>query len=233
MKIGIILIVWFVTVTNLASAQQSDSTDRSFREWYLRINPLSFFTRFGGVQLGVETILDKQAKLYLSTDVGYHFLNNTSSFLIEEHENKNSNSMVGFSVKPELKLVVSSNKKRPMGFVGLEASWLMAGVKNKGWFGMGELDATGRYPYFKYQDFKERATDIGGAIKYHHKLYFHKVKNHHLELFIGLGILNRSMKFINATGTLVQPENDVLVSDRFVGIRPQLPAGMRVLIQLK
>ena len=215
-----------------AFAQKNEKDSTNFSQWNLRFNPIFIVEPLGGINLGIETNIDKKKKLYLVSEFGIIFINNMRERR-DINEDANPVKLNGFKTTQELKYVVLQNKGRQSGAIAIESNFLKGTQKNSGWFGMGNDNGNTSYLFFKYQNFTEQVTEISGAIKYSQKAYFGSSTFHHLEVFLGLGMINRKIENKNAEGKLVQPDHETLYSNERTELLPYLSAGLRLGINLK
>lgn len=219
----------FILCACLMNVQgQKDSAGSRFSYWAIRVNPFSPFEQYGGIQLGVETNIDKKNKWNLVSEFGYVFINNVTSPSGKEEKSNNANKLTGFKTRQEVRWVVKTRRQQPVSYMAVEGILMTASIPNRGWFGIDGPDDFGNYAYFKYQDFKEQVTELGAAIKFVHKVYLSNRQVHNLELFGGFGLFNRMVKLKNPQGVLVQPDNEVLVEEMRKGVKPYLAAGIRL-----
>lgn len=222
-------LIFFFAFCSNAKAQQTDSVALPFSEWHLRINPLSFVERIGGAHIGIETNVDKHKRYYFISEYGYIFLNN-GEYNAEAVANENKSRINGFETKQELRR--SLHGKKSASFFGIEVHYIKASGRNAGWFGMGQPDAAGNYPYMKYQHYKEVMTSTSLAFKYISKAFL-QTKKWNIEAFTGLGLVYRDIKNENAEGKLIGSDSEPLFKEDSEGIKPYLAIGIRFSVKLK
>jgi hypothetical protein len=231
MRIIVLLLFAVLAFQSKVSSQDKDSSARPFSEWHFRVNPFSLVEVMGGIHVGVETNLDKRRKFYLVSEYGYIFLNNRGS-AEGQNDTKDKSRISGFETKQEMR-IMTPNRKARASFFAAEVHYLRADVKNSGWFGMETPDASGSYPYMKYQDFTESISSTSVAIKYGTKLYAQEAR-FNLEGFIGFGFQHQNInKFRNAEGVLLESDKETFFNRSGIRILPYIPAGLRLTFRLR
>jgi hypothetical protein len=231
MRLPAVLIIASLVFCNDLRGQSTDSLARPFSEWYSRWNPVALAERMGGIHIGVETNLDQRRKYYLVSEYGYIFLNNQGS-AEGQNDTKDKSRISGFETKQEIRMM-TPNRKAWASFFALEVHYLQAGVKNSGWFGMEAPDATGTYPYMKYQDYTESISSTSLAVKYGTKLYAQEAR-FNLEAFIGFGVQYKNInKFRNAEGVLIESDKEGFFDRNGKQVLPYIPVGLRLIFRLR
>lgn len=226
MKYFICLLLFATGVgTHHKLAAQNENTHNRFSQWSIRLNPLSFIERFGGVDLGFETNIDKKRRWALVSEYGYLFINNSASAGNSRTNKKNNNPLSGFKTKQEVRWILPKNEGTRA--IGLELTHRQARIANEGWFGMGTPNARRLYPFFKYHNFTEEVIETSMAFKYIFKTAPKKGRLG-AEGFVGLGVLNRDINYTKTEGTLVQPEAATLMDKDRATMLPYLSLGFRV-----
>ncbi len=230
-RICLLIVIMATGAVNKSAAQKKQNTYNRFSEWNIRLNPFSFIERFGGVQLGFETNLDKKRKLNVVSEYGYLFLDNKNIGSNNTYSEKNINRLSGFKTKQDLRWRYKENMSSILS-IGIEFNYQKAAIVNSGWFGMGTPDAQNLYPYFKYQDFREEVVEMSSAIKYIVKTIPKKGRIG-LEGFGGLGLIDKRLNHKNSQGKLVQPDAEPLLKEEMEGLKGYIALGFRIFLTVK
>lgn len=230
---GILALIFVFVHPFFVYSQVGDTTSKPpFSSWTLRFNPLSFVEPVGGIQMGVETNIGKTGKFFLVSEYGFIFINNYGQYNDSRNNvSKNTGKISGWETKQEIKIALNT-KSNIASFFAIELNYLNAGINNSGWFGMGKKDATGSYPYFKYQEFRETSNEVSMALKYATR-NFSDTKKFNLEGFAGVGLIYRKNNYRKSEGVLIQADLEPLFDTDKNGINPYLAAGLRLLFKLK
>lgn len=216
LSLGIVLFTCLI-----ASGQASDSAP-AFSRWSIRLNPFSPLERLGGIHAGVQTNLGRGFSFV--SEYGWIFLNN---YRTSTPQDEKPSPVSGFETKQEIRYT----PKKSM-FLALEVHYLSASAENSGWFGMGSVNSSGLYPYFKYQDFKETTRETSLALKIGNKLNSGQ-RPVGVEGFVGFGFIYRNIGYEYSEGSLYQPDRSTSFDPEDEGFQPYLCIGARILFRLK
>ena len=208
---------------------QKNEISRPFSEWQLRLNPFSLFETLGGVHLGAQTNLDRNRRLDFVSEYGYLFVNNGGNRR-DGASGAEKQRVSGFETKQEVRWRLDE-KGSGNSFAALEVHYVHASAQNEGWFGMGNRNEAGNYPYMKYQYFDEKMKTLSAAMKY--AVRFPREGKFGGEAFAGMGLIYRHSANKNTEGKLLYPEWSPFFNEESLGTNFYLAAGFRLVYRIR